>query len=376
MAKLSQLMNGFWGGAQALVASLLARLLKAEAWLFGLNNPSKQANDEYHFAKKGMRVLVYGFFGFIIWAAFFPLDKGAPASGVVISDGNRKVIQHPAGGIVDEILVRDGDVVDEGQLLIRVNPTSALGQVNAMSESLAGLEAQNAQLNLSISAKKRQLQILSQQLNGLRNLDKEGYISKNKLLDFEREALRTQDALQSDQGLFQKNEGQIAEMRERLGILQFDLSNTDVKSPVNGAVVNLSVFTKGGVIAPGSKLLEIVPLGDPLVIDAQLPTQLIDKVHPGLEVELMFSAFNQNKTPKVFGTVQTVSADRLVEEKNGFPYYKIRVEVNKESEKKLAKFNIRPGMPVEVFVKTGERTLLSYIFKPLFDRMHSALREE
>lgn len=354
----------------------LNKILLLEAKLFGLNVPKTESNSEFYFAKKGMRILVYGLFGFLLWAAFAPLDKGAPASGVVISDGNRKVVQQPAGGIIDEILVRDGDRVISGQILIKINPTSALGQVNAMNESLAGLSAQNAQLSISINAKKMQLQIMSQQVIGLKNLSKEGYIARNKLLDFEREVLRTQDALESDQGTFQKNQGQIAELRERISILQFDLENTDIKAPVDGTVVNLSVFTKGAVIPQGGKLLEIVPLNVPLVIDAEVPTQLIDKVYPGLEVELMFTAFNQNKTPKIFGRVHTISADRLIDEKNGFPYYKIRVEVNKDGEKKLKNFNVRPGMSVEVFIKTGERTLLSYLFKPLFDRMHSALREE
>lgn len=354
----------------------LNKILLLEAKLFGLNVPKTESNSEFYFAKKGMRILVYGLFGFLLWAAFAPLDKGAPASGVVISDGNRKVVQQPAGGIIDEILVRDGDRVTSGQILIKINSTSALGQVNAMNESLAGLSAQNAQLSISINAKKMQLQIMSQQVIGLKNLSKEGYIARNRLLDFEREVLRTQDALESDQGTFQKNQGQIAELRERISILQFDLENTDIKAPVDGTVVNLSVFTKGAVIPQGGKLLEIVPLNVPLVIDAEVPTQLIDKLYPGLEVELMFTAFNQNKTPKIFGRVHTISADRLIDEKNGFPYYKIRVEVNKDGEKKLKNFNVRPGMSVEVFIKTGERTLLSYLFKPLFDRMHSALREE
>jgi protease secretion system membrane fusion protein len=365
-----------WSKLCAGVSYLMDITLRLEAKLFGLSDHKTQEGSEFYFAKKGMRILVYGLCGFLLWAALAPLDKGAPASGVVISEGNRKSVQHPAGGIVDEILVRDGDLVTSGQILIKINPTAALGQFNAMNESLAGLKDQNNQLSVSINAKKMQLQIMSQQVLGLKNLNKEGYLARNKLLDFEREILRTQDALESDQGIFQKNKGQIAELHERLSILQFDLHNTDIKSPVEGTVVSLSVFTKGAVIPPGGKLLELVPLNDPLVIDAEVPTQLIDKVYPGLEVELMFSAFNQNQTPKIFGTVKTVSADRLVEEKNGFPYYKIRVQVNKDGEKKLSKFNVRPGMPVEVFIKTGERTLLSYLFKPLIDRMHSALREE
>jgi len=328
------------------------------------------------YAKKGMRILLYGLFGFLLWASLVPLDKGAPASGVVVIEGSHKLVQYLAGGIVDEILVKDGDIVKAGQLLVKINPTSALGQANAMQENIAGLEAQSRQNKLSIDSKKSQLHILSRQLEGLRNLDKDGYIPKNKLLDQEREYFRIQDALQADQGQFEKTQRQIAELNEKLGILNFDLSNTEIKAPVGGTVVNLSVFTEGGVVSPGAKLMEIVPLDDPLMVDAQLPTQLIDKVYPGLDVELMFTAFNQNKTPKVYGTVVMVSADRLIEEKSNYPYYKVRVQVTREDMGKLAKYTIRPGMPVEVFIKTGERTLLSYLFKPVIDRMKTALREE
>ena len=354
---------------------ILTKMLRAETVLFGLGSHS-DLSPEMVYAKKGMRILLYGLFGFLLWASLVPLDKGAPASGVVVIEGSHKLVQYLAGGIVDEILVKDGDIVKAGQLLVKINPTSALGQANAMQENIAGLEAQSRQNKLSIDSKKSQLHILSRQLEGLRNLDKDGYIPKNKLLDQEREYFQIQDALQADQGQFEKTQRQIAELNEKLGILNFDLSNTEIKAPVGGTVVNLSVFTEGGVVSPGAKLMEIVPLDDPLMVDAQLPTQLIDKVYPGLDVELMFTAFNQNKTPKVYGTVVMVSADRLIEEKSNYPYYKVRVQVTREDMGKLAKYTIRPGMPVEVFIKTGERTLLSYLFKPVIDRMKTALREE
>jgi len=355
--------------------NVLAKLLKLESIFFGMKS-ADNANVEMQYAKKGMRILLYGFVGFLIWASFAPLDKGAPASGTVVNEGNHKQVQHLAGGIIDEINVKDGDAVSAGQLLIKINQTSALGEANAIAENIAGLEAQNRQAKLSIDSKKGQLQILARQLEGFRNLDKEGYISKNKLLDLERENLRIQDALQADQGQLEKTQRQIAELNEKSNILKFGLSNTEIKSPVSGTIVNLAVFTVGGVVAPGAKLMEVIPADDPLMIDAQLPIQLIDKVHPGLPVELMFTAFNQNITPKIFGEVVTVSADRLVDEKNNFPYYKVRIQVTQKDMKKLAKYTIRPGMPVEVFIKTGERTLLSYLFKPVLDRMKTALREE
>jgi protease secretion system membrane fusion protein len=355
--------------------NVLAQLLKLESIFFGMKS-ADNANVEMQYAKKGMRILLYGFVGFLIWASFAPLDKGAPASGTVVNEGNHKQVQHLAGGIIDEINVKDGDAVSAGQLLIKINQTSALGEANAIAENIAGLEAQNRQAKLSIDSKKGQLHILARQLEGFRNLDKEGYISKNKLLDLERENLRIQDALQVDQGQLEKTQRQIAELNEKSNILKFGLSNTEIKSPVSGTIVNLAVFTVGGVVAPGAKLMEVIPADDPLMIDAQLPIQLIDKVHPGLPVELMFTAFNQNITPKIFGEVVTVSADRLVDEKNNFPYYKVRIQVTQKDMKKLAKYTIRPGMPVEVFIKTGERTLLSYLFKPVLDRMKTALREE
>ena len=359
-----------------LLLSIIDSFKKIENWVFGINTLKQIENAEYDYAKKGMRIFTYGFLGFLIWAAFFPLDKGAPASGVVVSEGSNKIVQHINGGIVEQIFVKDGDLVKQGQILVKVNSTSFQGQFNAMQENIASIHAQNERLKHSIDTKKAQLKIINTQLVGMKQMDDAGYIANNRVLDVERDRLRVQDTLQSDLGQFEKNLGQIAEFKERLKILNFDLSNTEVTAPVSGTVVNLLVFTKGGVISPGGKLMEIVTSNDRLVVDAQLPTQLIDKIFTDLEVEIMFSAFNQNKTPKAFGRIKTISADRIVDEKNGFPYYKIRVEVTTESAKKLSKFNIIPGMPVEVFIKTGERTLLSYIFKPLLDRAHMAMREE
>lgn len=350
-------------------------LLTVESKLFGLKGMEIKTPIE-SYARRGMRILTYGVLGFLIWAALFPLDKGAPAMGVVLNEANHKVVQHLTGGMVDEILVKDGDKVEAGQLLVRINPISAKGQFNAMRASITGLEAQNYEKKASIKSKKEQYHILEQQLVGLNSLDKEGYIPHNKVLDLQREELRLIDAMQSDKEQFERNLGQILELKQRLTVLNFDLDNTELKAPVSGTVVNSAIFTKGGVISPGMKLMEIVPSDDPLVIDAQLPTQLVDKVYRDLEVELMFTAFNQNRTPKVMGSITNISADRIIDEKTGLSYYKLRIKVTSEGVEKLAKFHIRAGMPVEVFIKTGQRTLLSYIFKPFFDRMHTALREE
>jgi protease secretion system membrane fusion protein len=138
----------------------------------------------------------------------------------------------------------------------------------------------------------------------------------------------------------------------------------------------MNVFTEGGVIGPGFKLMDIVPSADMLVITGQVPVHLIDRVHADLPVDLIFSALNQKKTPKIPGVVTQVSADRLTDERTGLPYFNIKAKVTPEGMKQLADQQIRAGMPVEIFIKTGERSLMNYLFKPILDRAHSAMSEE
>jgi protease secretion system membrane fusion protein len=164
----------------------------------------------------------------------------------------------------------------------------------------------------------------------------------------------------------------------RLTALDYDLANADVKAPVDGVVVGLAVFTRGGVVGPGFRMMDLVPTSDPLIVEGQLAVNLIDKVHPGLKVDLIFSAFNTNSTPHIPGVVTQVSADRSVDEKTGVPYYRMKTSVTPEGAKVIAsrKLDIRSGMPVEMFVKTGERTMMSYLLKPVFDRSKSSMTEE
>ena len=120
----------------------------------------------------------------------------------------------------------------------------------------------------------------------------------------------------------------------------------------------------------------MVPKDDALVVEGQIPVNLVDKVHAGLKVDLIFSAFNQNSTPHIPGLVTQVSADRLLDEKTGQPYYKLQAVVTPEGKKLLAHLDVRPGMPVELFVHTGERTMMNYLMKPLVDRAKTSLTEE
>jgi len=433
--------------------------------------PLEVKTDARAFARIGWLVVILGFGGFMLWALLAPLDKGVPLSGTVASESNRQAVQHLSGGTVQELLVRDGDVVKKGQVLVRMNPIvaqsavqateaqylSALASVSrllaerdgartikwpadlesrrnepriselmssqeqllmsrqgALQNELSGVDASIEGLKMQITglqesrdSKKEQVGFLKEQLGGMRDLAKEGYVARNRLLDLERTYAQLGGAISEDIGNIGRSQRQVVELtmrrsqrmqeyqkevrtqlneqqREaegqhaRLMAQRFELTNVAVRSPADGTVVGLAVFTNGGVVPSGFKMMDIVPSNAPLIIDGRLPTNLVDKVHAGLPVELIFSAFNTNKTPHIDGKLTHISADSAVDEKTGVPYYKVHVKVAPAGEKKIIAHNmdIRSGMPVELFVKTGERTMMSYLFKPIMDRAHTALSEE
>ena len=425
--------------------------------------------DDTRYSPLGWLLMLGGFLGFLGWAALAPLDKGVAVSGKVMVSGHRKVVQHPSGGIVERIDVRDGDKVAAGQVLIRLKETPLLGQAQSLrsqfygslasearlnaerdgvasvsfpveltalaaepevasnlalqrqlfdsrrqallldqqgiDESIAGAEAQLRGVRDSQASKVLQRTALTEQLQGLRELAREGYIPRNRLLDSERVYAQVLGSISEDYGRIGQLQRQVLEMRlkirqlaeeyqkevrtqladtrvrtedlrNRLASAEFELANSQLRAPVAGIVVGLDVFTEGGVIKPGQALMEIVPQGEPLLVEARVPVELADKVHAGLPVELMFSAFSQSTTPRVAGEVTLVSADRQVDERTDEPYYTLRAQVSEAGMAQLAGLQIRPGMPVEAFVRTGERSMLNYLFKPLLDRTHMALVEE
>ncbi|QBY42155.1 Type I secretion system membrane fusion protein PrsE [Arsenophonus nasoniae] len=247
--------------------------------------------------------------------------------------------------------------------------------------------------------------MLLQQLEGLRELEKNGYIAHNTLLETENKYTEVDGNLAQTLGDISRIQHQILEQKLHSEKLQqeyqkdvhaqladtqtkinhtysqlvkakFILANAQIRAPVAGTIIGMSVFTEGGVIVAGQKMMEIVPDDQPLLVDARVPVQLIDQVKLGLPVELQFTAFNQSTTPKVEGNVTMISADRLLNEQTGEPYYLLQVQVNDKNRQRLNQLTIKPGMPVEVFIRTGERSLLNYLFKPLFDRLHMSLNED
>lgn len=375
--------------------------------------PQEVNTDARFHTRLGWWIVIAGVGGFLLWASLAPLDQGVPVSGTVTVATNRKAIQHPTGGVVEEILVREGDVVKAGQPLVKMNDIQAKAQAEIARVQYFAARATEARLMAERDGKKTidfppeleseksnprveadirtqkqlfdsrrtaiqgELAILEEQLGGMRDLAKEGFIARNRLLDLERTYVQRRQGYQSEVRTQLADVQKEAEaLKMRLTSLDFDLANAIVKTPADGTVVGMNVFTNGGVIGPGFRMMDIVPSGDHLVIEGQLPVNLIDKVHPGLEVELIFSAFNQNQTPHIPGVVTFVSADRLVDERSGAPYYKMKAVVTPAGMKLIEHLQVRPGMPVDLFVKTGERTMGNYLIKPILDHMKSSLIEE
>lgn len=427
--------------------------------------------DAARFTRLGWVIVLIGVFGSLLWMGLAPLDQGVQVSGHVVVTGQRKTVQHPGGGIVDEMLVREGELVKAGQVVARMNVTqarteaellrfhvlsgratearllaehteqasvqfpAAMGalphsadprvpalmslqqqlfssrraalqsEMAGVDQSIQGIEFQLKALTQSRQEKNVQLTSMTEQLANMQSLASEGYVPRNRMLELDRQHAQIKAALAEDTGNIGRLEKQILELRlrknqrmqefqrevrsqlaevqrdtesaaQRLASAEFLLTHTEVKSPVDGVVVGLAVFTPGAVIGPGARLLDVVPQDAALEIEAQLPVHLVDKVGPNFPVELMFTAFNQSTTPHIPATVTRVSADRMMDEVTGMPYFKLNAVATAEGLKKLQQEKVRPGMPVEVFVKTGERTMLNYLIRPLFDRAHSALREE
>ncbi|MBW5407690.1 HlyD family type I secretion periplasmic adaptor subunit [Morganella morganii] len=165
---------------------------------------------------------------------------------------------------------------------------------------------------------------------------------------------------------------QRSELKKQQVIENDRLKQHEITAPVTGSVMDLSVFTAGGVVRAGEKLMSVVPEQQTLIIEGKLSPQWIDKVSPGQPADLLFPAFNQNLTPKLRGELTLISADRLINPATGEPYYQIQISVPETAASQV----IKPGMPAEIFIRTGERSLLSYLFKPVTDRLFFALTEE
>ena len=416
----------------------------------------------------GVVVLVLFLGGFGAWAMLAPLESAAIAKGVLSVSGKRKTVQHLEGGIVGEILIKEGDVVAAGQTLIALDDTRARtsfsrlnGQYRSATALKARLEAErdgSAQvrypewlrqaageeetddfvatqdrifqararsldtqraiykqqiaqlreeavgLKEEVEAQNREIALLEEEIAGIRTLVKKGLEGKQRLLALERRKAQIEGGRALNKARIarvgqrigetrllivdienvrmnqivaelREVEARMSDLRERTTAARHVLSRTRIAAPVAGTVVNLRVFTRGGVIGDGDALLDIVPTGEELVIEARVEPTDIDTVYPDLPAQVRLTAFSHLTTPILSGTVILVSADRLVDERTGAPYYEARVVLDPE-QPALAGLKLQPGMPAEVMILTGKRTAMDYLLKPIVTSFRRALREQ
>ncbi len=171
-------------------------------------------------------------------------------------------------------------------------------------------------------------------------------------------------------------QGQIGEFIERKTAAEDELKRIDIVAPQSGTVHQLVVHTVGGVVSPGEPIMLIVPKGEDLALDVRIQPKDIDQVQPGQKAVLRLSAFSQRTTPELNGDVSRVAADLSTDEKSGLTYYLVRLSISHEEMQKLGGLTLVPGMPAEAMIKTGDRTALSYLVKPISDQINRAFREE
>jgi HlyD family secretion protein len=421
-----------------------------------------------HLAGGGLAslVLVGGIGG---WAAATDLAGAVVATGHFVVDSNVKKVQHPTGGVVGEILVREGQRVTIGDVVMRLDATQTRANLAIVTKRLdefavrrARLEAERdeaeaisfpadltgrmndpdiaqlitgerklfelrrearlgkkAQLHERVvqyekevrglvaqeEAKVRGIALIERELKGVRELWEKGLVSIQRMMALEREGANldgergrlveaqaqsggkiaeTQlQIIQVDQDLrsevagnLRDIEGQTAEYIERRVSAEDQLKRIDLVAPQSGLVHELVVHTVGGVISPADAIMLIVPDRDRLALEVQITPQDIDQIRMGQRAVLRMSAFNQRTTPELTGEVSRIAADLTQDQKTGLSYYVVRITVPPQELARLGKLTLVSGMPAEAFIQTGERTVISYLVKPLRDQINRAFREE
>ncbi len=324
----------------------------------------------------GLIILIVGFGGFMWWALAAQLDEGVPVQGTLVVDSKRKTIQHQTGGIIEAILVRDGDVVKKDQVLLRLIGTQSKAAVDINTHMANTLKPQIEAIKTQIATLNTQLESLEPELQSLKPLVDEGYYSRNQYMEKSNQVLDKHNQVLDKRNQVLDLQRQYDDAMDKIKVSREEEARTDIRAPVDGTVMGVSIFTVGGVIQPATRIMDIVPEGDKLVLEAQVPTHMIDKIHAGLNADVRLSALNQRTTPVLEGVVQWVSADRFQDpQRPEVGYYTARIALTPASLKLVKSENLQAGMPAEIILKTGSRTFWDYLVKPIEDRAALSLKE-
>ncbi len=466
IAKLSADLYRLIGAITARARTIAAAL----PWGLGQAGPANSASESIrrHIVAGFILVsaLVIGLGG---WASTAQISGALIAQGSIVVDTNVKKVQHPTGGVVGELFVRDGDHVKAGDILLRLDETvtranlsivnkglielyarkarlaaerdgadamavppelagrlnepdvkdalgserklfelrhqDRLGQKRQLQERITQLQEQISGLAAQQSAKDKGIALTEQELQGVRDLWQKNLVQLNRLTSLQRDEARLEgergqiiaqaaevkgkiaeiqlQIIQVDQDLssdvakeLREIDSKIGEYVERKITAEDQLKRTDIRAPQDGIVFQSTANTVGGVIAAGDPIMLIVPESDNLTVEVKVDPKDIDQVQFGQSVVLRFSSFNVRTTPEINGTVSRIAADTTTDQRTGQSYYLVRIAMGASELKHLGDVKLTPGMPVEAFIETGERTMMSYLIKPLHDQLMRAFREK
>jgi HlyD family secretion protein len=280
-----------------------------------------------------------------------------------------------------------------------------LGQKQQLQERITQLQQEISGLSAQQDAKNKQVALIEQELLGVRDLYAKNLVQLNRLTSLERDEAQFQgeigqlvaqaaeakgkiaeiqlQIIQVDQDLssdvakeLRETDSKIGEYVERKVTAEDQLKRTDIRAPQDGIVFQSTANTVGGVIAAGDPIMLIVPESDNLMVEVKVDPKDIDQIQFGQPVVLRFSAFNVRTTPELNGTVSRIGADTSTDQRTGQTYYLVRISMTADEIKRLGDVRLTPGMPVEAFIQTGERTMLSYLVKPLHDQLMRSFREK
>ena len=376
----------------------------------GRDEKSSLQDDTSGPVRIGFLVLLVGFGGLLLWAAFAPLDEGVPCQGTVSIATKSKVVQHLDGGVVDSVHVKEGQFVEQGEVLLSLYSQKSRARYEDVHQRYLALRAAESRLEAEqqgkpeisfhddllndpdqdmvlqfmqnekklFSARQRVLRLLSEQLAGIKGLVSEGYAPLDQQRELEKKIAEINLAMASEMAQVRR---EVEADAEKSKALADELSKTKIRAPVSGQVVGLQVQTVGAVIQGGEKLMSIVPVDENLLVEVKVAPHLIDRVRSGLIADVRFASFSHSPQLVVEGVVESVSSDLLTEPKmnpmqSGATYYLALVAITPEGVKVLGDRQMQPGMPVQAIIKTGERSLLTYLLHPLIKRVSASMKEE
>ncbi|MCX2522746.1 HlyD family type I secretion periplasmic adaptor subunit [Larsenimonas rhizosphaerae] len=283
---------------------------------------------------------------------------------------------------------------------------SLQGEIGALNEQIQQYREQITGLKQMTAINQRRSRSLSAEADDYRSLFKEGLGNNQRIRELDRQILelqsnsaqaraemaqlgsrisenrarietRRQDYQQNVSEQLREAQSRGSDARQRMIALDDQVRRTDIRAPVSGTVVGLDVRTLGAVITPGQPLMSIVPDTDGFFIDARVPVQDIDNVYAGQHADIRFSAFNQHRAPIIDGRVDHVSADSFRDEATGAHYYRARIRVSSAGKGQMTdNMQLLSGMPAEVMIKTGRKTLFEYLSQPVTDMLHRAVRQD